>query len=212
MKAKRMPLRLRRWPPVLVALLPSLAAAQAGPDLNALVIDWAQGRYASPVMCQIGAETVRGIRRILLTADSSDGRGPLLAVQFVDMQVEDASRCFNSTGEEQPNLLGKVQLRLPGRPHPETAMRDFKLAIRRHKGFDLEIVGGVLKVQPVSLPPSAPRTIDFRGGRAGLHMVLPATDAARELADFPSPRKAVLALEAKSGMRLVFPIFLASAR
>ena len=39
-------------------------------------------------------------------------------------------------------------------------------------------------------------------------MVMPATDAARELRDFQSPRKILLELEATGGETLVLPLFL----
>ena len=198
---------------LLAVLLPAGAAAQQGaPDLNRLVIDWATGRYASPVMCEIAGKPVRGVRRILITPETFRGQQSLAVIHFVDMQVDDASRCFNATGEGLPNVIGTLKIRLPGRPHPETALRDFKLAIRRERGFDFEIVGGSLSIRDVTSPPSAPRVVDFRGGHAGLHRALPATDEARELADFGSPRKAVLKIEARDRTRLSFPIFMTAPR
>ncbi len=197
---------------LLAILLPATATGQSPPDLNALVIEWARGHYASPVLCEVAGNTIRGIRRILVTPETSARRERVTAVRFIDMQVDDASRCFNTVGQSIPNVVGVVRMRLPGRPHPETAARDFKLAIRRDRGFEFEIVDGALRLDVVGTTPASTRTVDFRGGRAWLRVVFPATDAARELAEFRSPRKVLLELQAKDTTRLSFPIFIAAPR
>jgi hypothetical protein len=173
---------------VIAALLPTASTAQTGPDVNALV--------------------VRGIRRVILRPQQTLGRAPTLSVQFIDMRPETATRCVDSRGTSQPNALGRVELRLPGIPHPETASRDFKRALQRDKGFDLEVTEGFLKLQTVAAPPVEPRVVDFRGGHAALRRVLPATDADRELRAFDSPRKLLLVIEAPGGERLELPLFL----
>ena len=197
---------------LLLALVVSggAARAQSEPDLNALVVDWASGRFAAPVMCELGGELVRGVRRVILRPRHTIGRPVRLAVHFIDMRPEDATRCVNAMGQPQPNILGKLLLQLPGTSHPETAARDFKRTLKRDKGFDLDITEGVLKLQDVAMPPPEPRLVDFRGGKASIRLVFPATDADRELAPFPSPRKSVLAVESKDGERIELPIFLAS--
>lgn len=195
---------------LLVAGPPAPAAGQTGPDLSDLVVDWATGRYASPVMCEIGGELVRGVRRVILRPHHTLGRPTRLAVHFIDMKPGKATRCIDSTGAPQPNVQGKLLLGVPGIPHPETATRDFKRALQRDKGFVLEVTEGVLKTQDVAVPPASPRLVDYRGGEASLRLVLPATDAARELAPFPSPRKLVLIVESERGARLELPLFLAS--
>lgn len=202
---------MNRWPVWLwlfSALLAAPSLAQSGPDLNDLVIDWSRGTYASPLLCEVDGVTVRAIRRVVIQPLLAGDRRGVANVQFVDMKPEQATRCFNSMGDAIPNILGRVQLRLEGTPHPETAQRDFKHALKKDRGFDMRVVQGALSIQEVSQPPSEPRTVNFRGGHARLGMVLPATDADRELADFPSPRKALLELKAKSGERLVLPLFL----
>jgi hypothetical protein len=189
---------------------PGPAAGQAGPDLNDLVVDWATGRYASPVMCEIDGELVRGVRRVILRPHHTLGRPTRLAVHFIDMKPGEATRCIDSTGAPQPNVQGKLLLAVPGIPHPETATRDFKRALQRDKGFSLEVTEGVLKLQDVAVPSPSPRLVDYRGGEASLRLVLPATDAARELAPFPSPRKLVLIVVSEGGPPLELPLFLAS--
>lgn len=192
-------------------LLPARGGlAQSPPDLNALVVDWASGRYASPVMCEIGGELVRGIRRVILRPRHTLGRPLRLAVHFIDMRPDGATRCVNATGARQPNALGKLLLQLPGMPHPETAKRDFKRTLKREKGFDLDVAEGILKLQEVAEPPVEPRLVDFRGGKARVALVMPATDAARELGAFDSPSKLLLSVQSPDGEKLVLPLFLAS--
>lgn len=197
-------------PTCLLLAIASAAIAQTPPDMNALVVDWSTGRFASPVMCEIGGELVRGVRRVILRPRPTMGRPVQLAVHFIDMKPEGASRCINAMGAPQPNALGKLLLQVPGTPHPETAARDFKRTLKRQKYFDLDVTEGVVKLQEVATPPAEPKIVDFRGGRARIGPVLPATDAARELAPFESPRNVLLVVEAPDGERLVLPLFLAS--
>jgi hypothetical protein len=193
---------------LLLLLASATATAQSGPDLSDLVVEWARGRYASPVMCELEGSLVRGIRRVIIGGERMPGRTVTLELQFIDMRPGEATRCVNATGRPQPNALGKLQLRLPGHPHPETAKRDFKQTLKQERGFDFEIAAGRLKLQSVAVPPAEPRVVDFRGGHASIGLVQPATDAERELRDFKSPRKLVLELESPKGDALKLPIFL----
>ncbi|HKX46232.1 MAG TPA: hypothetical protein VJP77_05980 [Planctomycetota bacterium] len=188
----------------------SPAGAQGGPDLNTLVIDWASGRFASPVQCEMQGELVRGLRRVILRPHHTLGRPVRLAVHFVDMQPDGATRCVRATGTPLPNWQGKLLLQLSGKPHPETAQRDFERGLARDRGFGFEVTEGLLRRQDVAVPLPEPRLVDFRGGKASLHGVAPATDDERELAPFPSPRKLVLVVESPDGERIALPIFLAS--
>jgi hypothetical protein len=183
------------------------AGAQGTPSLDDLILGWGQGRYASPVYCEIDGELVRGVRRLVLKPEATPGRRPSLSVQFVDMRPENATRCVNSVGEAIPNVIGRVRLTRFDRPHPETGPRDFKHELRKDRGFAFEISSGALKLQDVARPPSEPRIVDFADGRARLDVVLPATLADRELADFKSKRKRLLTLESKGGERLTLALF-----
>jgi len=191
---------------------PQPTLAQGEPTVNQLAIDWARGQYGSPLTCKVGDETVRALRRVILSPRRGDDGRPVLTIHFVDIRAEDATRCFNAVGTDQPNVLGKILVRIAGRPHRDTALHDFNRRLKRDRGFEFEILSGKLKIEPVGAPPSEARTVDFRGGRAGLHGAAPATDTARELADFESPRKAQLQIESKSGERLSLALFLASER
>ncbi|MCH2187611.1 hypothetical protein MK280_17290 [Myxococcota bacterium] len=186
----------------------SNTSAQTPPDLNALVVNWAMGQYASPILCEIVGRLIRGVRRVILKPHQTFGRPVNLEVHFIDLQPEDATRCVNSIGKTQPNIWGKVWLQIPGKPHPETAKRDFKRRLKRDKAFDLEIADGRLKLQGVAIPTPKATVESFRGGRATLGPAMPATDAARELALFKSQRKMLLTLESPSGTVLELPLFL----
>ena len=193
---------------VIATGLVSTAFAQTPPDLNALVVNWAMGQYASPIFCEIDGELIRGVRRVLLKPHQTFGRPVNLEVHFIDLQPDEATRCVNSMGQKQPNILGKLRLQIPGKPHPETAKRDFKRRLKRDKAFDLEIVEGRLKLQEVAIP-TPPATVEnFRGGQATLGPAMPATDAARELALFKSQRKMILTLKSSSGTLIELPLFL----
>lgn len=183
------------------------ANAQGPPALDDLILGWAQGRYASPVYCEMSGSLVRGVRRLVLKPEATPGRRPSLSVQLIDMRPEDATRCVNSLGEAIPNSIGRLRLVRVDRPHPETGPRDFKHGLRKDHGFSFEIASGALKIQPVTAPPSEARIVDFEGGTARVDLVLPATDADRALADFKSERKRVLVLESPGGERLSLPIF-----
>lgn len=205
---------MRRLHRILAPLLlawPALALGQSGPDVNDLVIQWATGRFASPVFCEMDGELVQGLRRVILRPRYTPNRRARLAVHFIDMRPEDATRCVNATGHDQPNVLGKLLLQVTGTPHPETAQRDFKRRLKRPEGFELDVTEGVLKVHDVTVPASEPRVVDFRGGKASLRRVFPATDADRELKAFPSPQKAILTIwSPDEKTRLELPLFLAS--
>ncbi|MGH0037016.1 MAG: hypothetical protein ACQGVK_18480 [Myxococcota bacterium] len=189
-----------------VALLASGAARAQGPDLNELVIDWARGRYGSPLHCEVEGQPVRGLRRILITPGPSHVRPPVAVIVFVKLEVEDGSRCFTELESQVPNLAGRIQIRIPGTSHPETATRDFNVTIRRKGGFDFEVPAGHLVVSPIGAGAEPARRVDFRGGRARMSEVKPGTDAARMLAGLPPGRHVLLELTTRDGERFELPL------
>jgi hypothetical protein len=92
-----------------IVACPLVVRAQSGPDLSDLMVEWALGRYASPVMCEIDGELVRGIRRVIIRDERTPGRPATLLVQLVDMHPGEATRCVNSLGRPQPNAQGNRQ-------------------------------------------------------------------------------------------------------
>jgi hypothetical protein len=209
--ARRLPWSPTRAGAVTVALLLALstgsARAQApGPDLNDLVLDWARGRYASPLHCEMGGEPVRGLRRLLVTPGPPHIRPPVDVLVFVKLEVDEATRCFTELESRVPNIWGRVQIRLPGASHPDTAVRDFSVMIRRKGGFDFDIPAGRLVLAPVGDAGGAPRNLDFQGGHARMSEVHPGTDAYRMLADLVPGRLVLLELETRDGERLELPL------
>ena len=181
--------------------------AQAGPTLNDLVAQWGAGSFRAPLMCDLDGELTRGVRRVLVQSRPLPGRDPVTTVEFVDIQPGTATRCMDATGAGVPNIVGKLELRRSGHRHPETARRDFKRALKQDKGFTYQISKGVLSLQEVASPSAKARLVDFRGGSLTLSLIFPATDPARELADFSSDRKLLLTAESSQGDRIILPLF-----
>ena len=197
-----------------IALASSAAAAQSGaaPTIADLALDWARGRFASPVICQLEGKPTRGIRRVLITPGPAHVRPPVDRIVFVDLEVDEASRCFAELAGDVPNVIGSVQIRLLGKRQSDTVRRDFREHLRRKQGFEFGIVSGGLRIRPVTQPPSEGKVVDFRGGRALLRAIEPGSDSARLLVDFPSPKKLVLELSAKDGTKLSLPLYMTDLR
>jgi hypothetical protein len=187
---------------------PASAQRAGGSEITVaeLALEWARGRFASPVVCQIDGEAVRGLRRVLITPGPPHVEPPVDRIVFVDMEVSGASRCVSELEGEVPNLTGSLDIRLESTRRPDTAERDFREQLRRRGGFEFDVVSGGLKLQPVGQPESAARAVDFRGGSAFLRDVEEGSDASRLLASFPSPRKVLLELSARDGTKLSFPL------
>ncbi len=203
---------LKRWEPGLLIGLAVLAVsasarAQSGPDLNMLAVQWVSGEFASPVMCEIEGETVRGIRRLTIEPHRDRDRRIVGLLRFIDMEADGAKRCFDTLGRPMPNLVGKLYMRIPGRSRPDTARRDFRHALERDKAFSFEVVRGALKVQPIALPPGEAKVQDLRRATVRVSLIAPASFADRELAPFRSPRKALLELNGRGELSLELPIF-----
>lgn len=201
------------FPVAAVCLFVALAAAaQKDVTLAELALDWARGRYATPVICEFDGEPIRGVRRILITPGPARVQPAVAKIVFVGLDPGKATRCFTELRGETPNLTGSVQIRLAGNWRPDTAQRDLRDQLRRKQGFEYEIPAGGLRIQPVSQPPSPTRTVDFRGGSVVLREIDPASDSARLLAEFDSPRKLLLELSATDGTKLSFPLYMTDLR
>jgi hypothetical protein len=197
---------------VLALQLATSADAQNEQTVGDMALDWARGRFATPVICQLADKPVRGIRRILITPGPAHIRPRVAKIVFVDLEVEEASRCFTDLGGDTPNIKGSLQIRLPGNRRPDTARRDFREQLRRKQGFEFEITAGGLRIQPVTQPPSPDQGVDFRGGRAYLRGLDPGSDSERVLAHFDSPRKLLLEISARDGTKLAFPLYMTDLR
>jgi hypothetical protein len=195
-------------------LMTATAAAQGGrqPTLSDLSLRWAEGEFASPLICQIDGRPMRGIRRISIAPPDRPERPPVMRITFTDLETENASRCFTELAGDVPNVLGWIHIRLPGRHRTDTAQRDFRDALRRKRGFEFDITSGKVGIQPVTQPPTDVKLHRFTGGKARLIVIEPGSDSAKLLGGFPTPRKLLLELENRGGAKLSFPLYVPEAK
>ena len=194
----------------LVLLLPAAALAQApsgpAPGLNELALEWIRGEYRAPLICEIEGVPYRSLRRILVGPGPRGARTPMNRLTLFDLEAPEGTRCHDETGGEQPNAIGSLALVLDARPRPDTAQRDFKLALRKEGGFDFQIRTGRLRIGAPGDSANALREVDFSGGTAKIRKVDRGSDAFRRLAEFGDRRKLSLQLEAADGTRLSFDL------
>ncbi|MBW2295564.1 MAG: hypothetical protein JRG89_21465 [Deltaproteobacteria bacterium] len=188
------------------------AQAPGAMSLNDLVVAWIQGNYATPLFCKIDGEAQRGLRRILIETRPSKSPPREALVRFVDLEAEEATRCFTEIGGSSPNITGELVVRHPTIKPRDTAMRDFKAELRRKRGYDLEIISGRLLVSEVGVEAKAPESLDFRGGQMRVRLLRPGSDGVRLLESLPSPRKVTLEFETRTGRVFSFPASLARPR
>jgi len=196
---------------VAASLASSIAGAEAG-DLRKLAIDWARGRYNSPLVCEIDGDLVRGLRRLLVTPAPRESVIPMGRVIFVEMETERASRCFTDLGDKVVNLKGTLKIRLPGPPRPDSARRELKGLLKRERAVTFDVVSGFLLETPIGKTAVEPRSIDFAGGTARFERVREGSDTERLLAEYNSPRKLRLEVRAADGTTIALPLFLADFR
>jgi hypothetical protein len=195
---------------LLILLLPAAALGQtpggASPSLSYLALEWLRGEYRAPLICEIEGVPYRALRRILVSPTPRDARTPTNRLAFFDLEAPEGTHCHDETGGEQPNAIGSLALTLEGPSRPDTARRDFEVALRREGGFEFRIRTGRLRLGAAGEPASALPVVDFSGGTAGVHQVKRGSDAYRRLADFGQRRKLSLVLEAPDGTRLSFDL------
>ena len=203
-------MRPKRASVFLILLLPAAAFAQApggpGPGLNEFALEWTRGEYRAPLICEIQGVPHRALRRILVSPGPREARTPMNRLAFFDLEAPEGTRCHDETGGEQPNAIGSVALALDARPRPDTAQRDFDLALRREGGFQFQIRTGRLRLGDPGEAASALREVDFSGGTADIRKVERGSDAFRRLVEFGERRKLSLVLEAPDGTRLSFDL------
>jgi hypothetical protein len=202
---------------LLVGVLVQSANGQSSDDSQGLTVadmalDWSRGRFASPLICELDGELVRGIRRVVISPGSSQQRVRVNRIVFVDLEVDNASRCFAELVGDVPNIIGSLQIDLRAPRRSDTARRDFRESLRRKRGFEFQIIAGRLKLQAVTQPPSPARAVDFSGGRAFLRSLEPGSDESRLLSAFSSPRKLLLEISAEDGTKLSFPLYMTDLR
>lgn len=210
-----MPALLRARPLLLAAAL--LAAALAGtaprpapaaePDLVDYVLLWLRGGWRSPLLCTFDGQPLQGVRRVVIAAGPGQSERRVDRITFSALEAREAERCRNPLGGDAPNVVGQVLVSYTSkRPRSDTPKRDFD-QLRRAGRFELEIVGGRLRIGPTSAAPEALPEVDFAGGRAEVGEIPKGSDVERTLVDFPPQRRRLwLALEARDGTRLELPL------
>lgn len=187
-------------------LLPAPALGQppsgVGPGLNELALEWSRGEYRAPLICEIDGHPYRALRRVLVGPGPPHGLTALNRLALFDLEAPEGTRCHDEKGVEQPNAIGSLALALEVRSRPDTAQRDFDIALRREGGFEFRIRAGRLRIGPPGEEASSLREVDFRGGTAEIRKVERGSDAFRRLAEFGQRRKLSLTLEAPDGTRL----------
>lgn len=174
------------------------ALAQPQRDLNDLARAWTYGEWATPLVCELGGEPRRGLRRILVGPASRDLVPRSNKLVFEPLKLPAGARCTLDTGEVQPDVAGAVFFHLEGHSRPDISDHDFQEALQRQGGFRFKVKRGTLQIDG--------RGVDFAGGSARFERAAPGTDAWRRLQDLPSPHKLVLTLEAQDGTRLAFDL------
>ena len=190
----------------LMLLLPAAAPGQAPsgpvPGLSDLALEWIRGEYRAPLICEIEGVPYRALRRILVGPGPRGTRTPMNRLTLFDLEAPEGTRCHDETGGDQPNAIGSLALVLDVRARPDTAQRDFQLALRKEGGFEFQIRAGKLKLGEPGEATSNLQQIDFGGGTAQIRKIELGTDAYRRLAEFGERRKLSLQLEAPDGTGL----------
>ena len=87
-----------------LASSPATAQQASAPDLGTLALTWARGDYATPLVCEIDGQPVRGLRRVLIAPVPKRLGHPAAKITFVDLEPGEARRCFNDFGQPEPDL------------------------------------------------------------------------------------------------------------
>ena len=188
----------------LALLLASLcvpAASHGQPDLRALALSWSMGEFAAPLVCELGGDPRRGLRRLKIEPKRSHG-DPANRLRFFDLALPPGTRCHDDMGSPQPNAIGTLEFTLEGHSRSDIADRDFAEALERKGGFEFRVGSGSLRVSEPGGPADVLRAVDFRGGVVRLTRIARGTDADRRMADFRQGRRLQLHVEAKDGTRL----------
>lgn len=174
--------------------LPSIASG--GPNLRDLALAWLLGDFRSPLVCEIGDDHRRVLRRVLIRPSSRRAAEPHSRVTLFDLEAPSGTHCIQEHGGEAQNLIGTLALRSDERGQPDTALYNFQANLRRDGGFEYQITGGQLQVGPAGAPDEELVAVDFTGGTAQVLEVKRGSDAFRRLADFGGTRQRVLELAA----------------
>jgi hypothetical protein len=184
------------------AVLPRAAAAQG---LRDRVLAWPQGDFRAPLVCVLDGNPRQALRRVRIHPAPRTAL-PSVRITFQDLEAPPGTTCGGVSNQDEPNVIGALDLVFEGRNQPDTGELDFRNALRRDGGFSFKIRGGRLRIGPASDPSAALQSFDYTGGTARVQAVAPGSDAARRLAAFGSERELQLELDADGARHLAFDL------
>jgi hypothetical protein len=196
---------LRAWAGVLWLALCTLPPAASGQGLRDRALGWVLGDFRAPLVCTVEGTPRQALRRVRIYPTPHSPR-PSVRILFYDLEAPPGTSCGGVSGQEEPNVIGAVDLVFEGRTRPDTGELDFRNAMRRDGGFRFPIVQGRLRVGPAGGPADALATFDYADGTAKVEGVPPGSDAARRLGGFGAHRQLRLELAAEGATPLVFEL------
>ncbi|MGI9430902.1 MAG: hypothetical protein ACR2PQ_01725 [Myxococcota bacterium] len=183
---------------LLLASGPTVATAEPMLDLNQRALAWTAGDYIAPLVCEFPHGVKRGVRKVRVTRGPRHLRPPAARLSFPGMELPPGTTCTNDTGTAQPNVTGSLLYQLEAISRPDIADHEFTEALERNGGFTFTIREGVLEISG--------EKVDFKGGQASFHQIVPGSDAFRRLQDIPGLRKLGLTVTAPDGTELLLDL------
>jgi hypothetical protein len=203
---------VRRGARFLLGVLACLPAAAHAQSLQDRAYVWVQGDFRAPLVCIVDGAPRQALRRVRIHPAPRSGV-PAARVTFHDLEAPAGTTCSGVAGEEEPNLIGSLDLVFDGRTQADTGEVDFRNALRRDGGFTFRIRAGRLKQGPANAPNGELVSVDYTGGTARVHEVVPNSDAARRLALFgAAERQLQLEVSADGARPLAFDLVELPAR
>jgi hypothetical protein len=184
------------------AAVPRAVSAQG---LRDRVLAWPQGDFRAPLVCVLGGDPRQALRRVRIHPAPRSAL-PSVRVTFQDLEAPPGTTCGGVSNQDEPNVIGELDLAFEGRNQPDTGELDFRNALRRDGGFTFKIRAGRLRIGPAGDPTAALQSVDYKGGTARVESVAPGSDAARRLATFGSQHELQLELDADGARHLAFDL------
>jgi hypothetical protein len=187
---------------VFAAALPRAGSAQG---LRDRVLAWPQGDFRAPLVCVLDGSPRQALRRVRIHPAPRNAL-PSVRITFQDLEAPAGTACGGVSNQDEPNVIGALDLVFEGRNQPDTGEVDFRNALRRDGGFSFRIRAGRLRIGPAGEATASLQSFDYAGGTARVQGVAPGSDAARRLSVFGAERQLQLELDAEGARRLTFDL------
>src|SRR4030095_14807050 len=128
------------------AVLPRAAAAQG---LRDRVLAWPQGDFRAPLVCVLDGNPRQALRRVRIHPAPRTAL-PSVRITFQDLEAPPGTACGGVSYQDEPNVIGALDLVFEGRNQPDTGELAVRHALRRDGGFSFKIRGGRLRIGPAS--------------------------------------------------------------